>query len=129
MCLRARFLIVGVILAACSTAPPAAPAAAFSHAAARTSAAFDADAATLVQLTAPGAGLSPALRAAGGRLVVPEMNVWRIPSGHRAAVAQLRAERVLAHAERDQAFVPFTHLSAGDPLIPSEWWIAHVGED
>ena len=85
--------------------------------------------ATLVQLTIPGAALSPALRAAHGRLVAPDANVWRLPARSAGAVRELRAEGVLAHAEREQKFVTFTHLSAGDPLIPNEWWISHIGED
>jgi hypothetical protein len=128
MSLRARFPIGGVILAACTLASPAA-ATGFSHATPRASAAPGGKQATLVQLTTPGAAMSPALRAAQARLVVAEQNIWRLPPGRAAAIDALRAEHVVAHAERDQTFVTFTHLSAGDPLIPNEWWISHVGED
>ena len=83
-----------------------------------------------MQLSEPGAALSPALRAAHARLVSPALNVWRLPArAARTALPALRAEGVLAHAEPDQRIVPFTHLSAGDPLIPSEWWIGDVGFD
>ncbi len=44
-------------------------------------------------------------------------------------VAALRAEDVLARTEPDRRIVSFTHLSSGDPLLPSEWWIHDVGDD
>ncbi len=85
---------------------------------------------TLVQLAGSGDALSPALRAAGARLVTPGLDVWRLPAGKaRTALPALRAEGVLVHAEPDQKLVEFTHLSQGDPLIPSEWWIHDVGFD
>jgi subtilase family protein len=128
MGLSARFLIVGVILAACS-ASPAAGAGTLSHASPRAAAAPDAHTATLVQLTTPGAALSPALRAAKARLVSSGLNVWRLPAGRTHVLAALRAEGVLARAEPDRRIVPFSHLNAGDPLIPNEWWIGNVGQD
>jgi len=36
---------------------------------------------------------------------------------------------VLARAEPDRRIVSFTHLSSGDTLLPSEWWIHDVGDD
>lgn len=84
----------------------------------------------LVQLSIPGGGLSPALRASRARLVSPALNVWRIPAARAGpAVAALRSERILADAEPDRRFVTFGHLDQGDPLIPSEWWIHDVGDD
>ncbi len=86
--------------------------------------------ATLVQLSSPGDALSPALRAAGGRLVASDLDVWRLPGRTAAkALPALRAEGVLVHAEPDRKLVSFTHLSQGDPLIPNEWWIHDVGYD
>jgi hypothetical protein len=122
--LKARFSTVAAILAAFACAP-AAGAASFRHAAPHADAAVGTRAA-LVQLTTPGAALSPALRAAHAKLVSPALGVWRIPS---AAVPALRAEGIVAHAEADRRFVPFTHLASGDPLIPNEWWIHDVGDD
>ena len=63
-------------------------------------------------------------------MVAPELNVWRIRASAAArAVPALRAEGVLARVEPDRRLVPFGHLSAGDPLVPSEWWIADVRDD
>jgi subtilisin family serine protease len=127
--LRGRSTI-GVILAALVTAPLAG-ATGFSHPAAPRAPRLEAGTATLVQLSDPGGGLSPALRAAGARLVSPSLNVWRVPAAHAGrAVAALRAERILARAEPDQRFVPFGRLTtSSDPLVPSEWWIHDVAAD
>jgi hypothetical protein len=120
------FVRIGVIVITLVAAPSAA---AFAHAAAP-QAARPGRGATLVQLSAPGDALSPALRAAGARLVSSDLDVWRVPAATSAgAVRELRAEGVLADAEPDQRIVDFTHLSQGDPLIPQEWWIHDVGFD
>jgi hypothetical protein len=126
--LNARFSVIGVILAVFVLAPGAA-AAAFAHTRAP-AATPAAGRAALVQLTDAGAALSPALRAAHARLVATGLDVWRIPASAAArTVPALRAEGVLARAEPDRRFISFTHLSAGDPLIPNEWWIHDVGDD
>ena len=83
----------------------------------------------LAQLSVPGGGLSPALRAARARLVSPALNIWRIAAPASGVISALRAEGVLAGAEPDRRLVPFTHLNSGDPLLPSEWWIRDVGDD
>lgn len=84
----------------------------------------------LVQLSVPGGGLSPELRAAHARLVSPALNVWRVAAPHaRRVVEALRAERLLARVEADRRLVSFGHLSSGDPLLPNEWWIHEVGDD
>jgi len=110
---------------------PLAAGAGFSHPAARTTPALQAGTATLVQLSIPGGGLSPALRAARARLVAPSLNVWRVPAAHAGrTVAALRAEHILARAEPDRRFVPFGPLAASsDPLVPEEWWIHDIGDD
>ena len=128
--LKGRFLTIGVILAALAIAPVAA-AMGFAHPAARTATPPHPGAAVLVQLSDPGGGLSPELRAANARLVSPALNVWRV-AGARAAgvVAALRAEHLLARVEPDRRLVSFAHRStSADPLVPSEWWIHDVGVD
>ena len=84
----------------------------------------------LVQLSDPGGGLSPELRAAAARLVSPALNVWRV-AGARAPsiVMALRRESLLARVEPDRRLIPFTQLSSSDPLVPNEWWIHDVGDD
>jgi hypothetical protein len=127
--LNGRRLTIGVIVAALAPAP-AASAVGFAHASARVAPALSRDAPTLVQLTTPGAALSPELRSSSARLVSAPLNVWRVPAGRGSSVAAaLRAEHALARAEPDRHIVTFSHLSAGDPLIPNEWWIHDVGED
>jgi Subtilase family len=123
-------LTIGVILAALTVAPVAA-ARGFDHAAAPTAAApMRAGAPVLVQLSDPGGGLSPELRAAGARLVSPGLNVWRVPGAHaRSVVVALRSESLLARVEPDRRLIPFAHLSSSDPLVPNEWWIHDIGDD
>jgi hypothetical protein len=121
-----RFSVIGVIVTALAVTPHLA-AAGFSHASSRT-VATEPGRATLVQLTSPGAALSPALRAAHARLVAPDLGIWRLPAGAASrALPALRAEGVVGHAEPDRRIVPFSHLNAGDPLILNEWWIGDVG--
>jgi hypothetical protein len=109
---------------------PAATAAGFAHPALRIGAPVRPGVPLLVQLSDPGGGLSPELRAAGARLVSPGLNVWRVPGAHASrVVAALRSESLLAHVEPDRRMVPFTHLSSSDPLVPNEWWIHDVGDD
>jgi hypothetical protein len=127
--LNGRLLTIGVILAAL-TMPPVAAAARFAHPAPRTATPARAGSALLVQLSIPGGGLSPQLRAAHARLVSPALNVWRVSGAEaRTVVAALRSEGLLARAEPDRRLVPFTHLGSGDPLLPNEWWIHDVGDD
>jgi subtilisin family serine protease len=126
--LRGR-LATGVILAALAVAPVGA-AAGFEHPVGRAAPAPQAATATLVQLSIAGGGLSPALRVASARLVSPSLNVWRVPAGNaERTVAALRGEGILSRAEPDRRFVPFGRLVSTDPLVPTEWWIHHVGDD
>jgi len=126
--LKGRLLTIGVILAALAIAPSAA-AAGFAHPQGRTVAPARGSA-VLVQLTSAGGALSPELRAANARPVSLALDVWRVPAAHaRRVVVALRHERLLQRAEPDRKLVPFTHLSAGDPLLPNEWWIHDIGDD
>jgi hypothetical protein len=128
--LNGRILTIGVIFAALAIAPAAA-ATGFAHPAARIAKLPTRPGApVLVQLSDPGGGLSPELRAADARLVSPGLNVWRVAGAHaQSVVAALRAESLLARVEPDRRLIPFTHLSSGDPLVPNEWWIHDVGDD
>jgi hypothetical protein len=122
-------LTIGVILAAFAIAPVAG-ARGFAHAAALIGVAPRPDTPVLVQLSDPGGGLSPELRAGGARLVSPGLNVWRVPGAHAATVvAALRRESLLARVEPDRRLIPFARLSSSDPLVPNEWWIHDVGDD
>jgi Subtilase family len=128
--LKGSLPAIGVILAALAIAPVAA-ATGFAHAAAPvTTAPTGAGAPVLVQLSDPGGGLSPELRAAGARLVSPGLNAWRVPGAHaRSVVSALRAESLLTRVEPDRRLIPFSRLSSSDPLVPNEWWIHDIGDD
>ena len=74
----------------------------------------------------PGAGLGRA----GGVLVAPGLNVWRLPGRVAARVVpHLRRSGRLVAAEPDRVADPATHISRGDPLLPDEWWFGAVGAD
>ncbi|HKA26913.1 MAG TPA: S8 family serine peptidase [Gaiellaceae bacterium] len=127
--MKGSFLAIGVILAAFAVAPVAA-ATSFAHPGASATAPTRPGTPALVQLSDPGGGLSPELRAAGGRLVSPGLNVWRVPGRHAGSVvAALRREGLLTRAEPDRRMIPFGHLSSSDPLVPNEWWIHDIGDD
>jgi Subtilase family len=65
-----------------------------------------------------------AVRRAGGRRVAYSLPIWRLES--RAA---LRLAPLAELVEPDRFAGPTTHLTTGDPLRPSQWWIGHVGAD
>ncbi len=76
------------------------------------------------------------LRRHGGLLAVPELNVWRLPTGtaqeltpqleRTGALSVIEPERKLAFFGR---LDPPSDLLQGDPLIPQEWWIPAIGAD
>ena len=124
-----RSAAIAAVAAFAVSASPAA-AATFEHAGRYTPTRAAATPYTLIQLTQPGAALSPDLRGAGARLVAPGLDVWRVRSSRAGAVARaLARDGSLGAVEPDQRLVEFNHLSAGDPLIPSEWWIPAIGAD
>jgi subtilisin family serine protease len=128
--LKGRFIATGVILAAITTAPVAAGAGFVHRSALKSTPTVHAGTPVLVQLTDPGGGMSPELRAAGARLVSPDLNVWRVRGSHSGVVRALRAEGLLARAEPDRRLIPFGQPAvSSDPLVPSEWWIHDVGDD
>jgi subtilase family protein len=128
--LNGRLCIIGVIVAALGIAPVAG-ATGFAHAAPPVGPPPRPGTAVLVQLSDPGGGLSPELRAAGSRLVSAGLNVWRVPGAHAAGVvAALRSERLLTRVEADRRLIPFARRdSSSDPLVPNEWWIHDIGDD
>jgi hypothetical protein len=86
---------------------------------------------SLVQV-APTRAAVAAVRAKGGTLVAPQLNVWRLRSGAAQALApslaRVGALRVV-EPERSLSFSDGGHLGQGDPLIPQEWWIHATGTD
>ena len=62
------------------------------------------------------------LRRAGGVRIARSLPVWRLPS--RSA---LRMTRLVDVIEPDRFIPTATHFASGDPLVPTQWWIAPIG--
>ena len=62
------------------------------------------------------------LRRAGGVRIARSLPIWRLPSRSALRVAPL-ADLV----EPDRFIPTATHFGSGDPLVPSQWWIAPIG--
>lgn len=92
---------------------------------------------TLVELDrVKGPALAGRLRRAGGELISPSLELWRLPStrARRLLPRLLRAGAVRSvtpdrplDANLWSGLGLFTHLT--DPLVPTEWWISHIGAD
>jgi serine protease len=78
----------------------------------------------------PGAGAEVALALAGGEPVSRRFGVWRLrtPAAERLLPA-LRSAGLVRAAEPDRPVRAFSHVTSGDPLVPSEWWIPMIGAD
>ena len=62
------------------------------------------------------------LRRAGAVRIARSLPVWRLSS--RSA---LRVTRLVDVIEPDRFISTLTHFSSGDPLVPTQWWIAPIG--
>lgn len=62
------------------------------------------------------------LRRAGGVRIARSLPAWRLTS--RSA---LRIARLVDVIEPDRFIPTATHFSSGDPLVPTQWWIAPIG--
>jgi len=85
----------------------------------------------LVELDrARGALAVPALRLSGASLVSRRLGIWSLPTrkAQRILPGLLRAGLVRA-IEPDRHYRRLGHLTAGDPLLPTQWWIAPIGAD
>jgi subtilisin family serine protease len=71
-----------------------------------------------------------ALALAGGKPVSRRFGVWRVrtPAAQRILPA-LRAAGLIRAAEPDRPVRIFSHITSGDPLVPSQWWIQMIGAD
>ncbi len=91
-----------------------------------------ADSDVLVRLRAgsPAASAS-ALSDAGGTLVAPELDLWRLPSRSAATTLRpLRAAGVVVFAEPDATYrAAVSSVSADDPYVAQEWWRSAIGAD
>jgi hypothetical protein len=87
---------------------------------------------TLVQLTGGGAFMGePLLRAAGAEEISPSLSMWRVrTSAARRLLPALRRAGIVAHVQPERPLVrAAANVSAVDPLVPSQWWLANVGAD
>lgn len=78
----------------------------------------------------PGAGGEVALALAGGKPVSRRFGVWRLrtPAARRILPA-LRATGLVRAAEPDRPVRVLSHITSGDPLLPTQWWVQMVGAD
>ena len=84
---------------------------------------------SLVQVARTRAAIA-AVRAQGGTLVSPQLNVWSLRSGAaQVLAARLAREGELVAAEPNRTLRRQGRLDAGDPLLPQEWWLHAVGAD
>lgn len=83
----------------------------------------------LVEVTG-GRRAEVALALAGGEPVSRRFGVWRLrtPAAERILPA-LRAAGLVRAAEPDRPARVSSHVTSGDPLVPSEWWIPMIGAD
>ena len=90
---------------------------------------------TLVELDrVRGGQAAPALRRAGGNLISPALELWRLPSSTaQRLLPGLRRQGLVRSVTPDVPIGPDPRGASGflgqftDPLSPTEWWIAHIG--
>ena len=84
---------------------------------------------SLVQVERTGA-TTALMRARGGSLVVPGLNVWRLPTGTAQSLVPVLQQRgVLRVIEPQRKLSFFATKSDPDPLVAQEWWLHAVGAD
>jgi hypothetical protein len=83
-----------------------------------------------VVAVSPGGRAEVTLALAGGRPVSRRFGIWRLrtPAAQRVLPALRRAGLVRA-SEPDSPVRSLSHMTSGDPLVPSEWWIQMIGAD
>ncbi len=90
---------------------------------------------TLVELDHAGnGGAEFALSQAGGRLIAPEIALWRVSSSAAVRLLPgLRAQGVVRSVTPDVPLRPSPWSALASPLatphFADEWWISHVGAD
>lgn len=68
------------------------------------------------------------LRAAGAVEISRRLGIWRLPAATaRALVPELATAGMLREFQPDRPLTASDHLTAGDPLLPQEWWLERVG--
>lgn len=68
------------------------------------------------------------LRRNGAVLISGRLAIWRLSSeAARRLLPQLVRDGLVRAAGPDRPLQPLGHISAGDPLIPDQWWLSAVG--
>ena len=77
------------------------------------------------------AASSSVLVRAGGRLVAPELDLWRLPARSAAAALRpLQAAGAVAFSEPEATYTAaVSSVSADDPYAAQEWWRSAIGAD
>jgi len=72
----------------------------------------------------------PALRLSGGRLVSRRLWIWRLTAARaRRILPGLVRAGLVRGVEPDRRYRTLDHLTAGDPLLPGQWWITAIRAD
>ena len=71
------------------------------------------------------------MRRSGAELLASQLMLWRVPRETAASLLPLlRLAGALRAVEPDRLLrAPETHITSGDPLVPSQYWLAAVGAD
>ena len=90
---------------------------------------------TIVELDrVRGPAAASTLRLAGGKLLVPELQLWRLPtSSALQLLPRLMRSGLVRSVTPDEPLGPdlwsLFAPSFADPLAGDEWWISHIGRD
>ena len=68
------------------------------------------------------------LRAAGAVELSRPLGIWRVPAARaRALVPELATAGLLREFQPDRVLAATDHLTAGDPLLETQWWLERIG--
>ena len=84
----------------------------------------------LVAVERPQAGAEVALALAGGKEISRRFGIWRLatPAAKRILPA-LRRAGLVRGVEPDRRVRRLSHITSGDPLLPTQWGVPVVGAD
>ena len=84
----------------------------------------------VVDLEAPRSAAEVTLALAGGKPIARRFGAWRLPTPAARRVLPVLRQAGFIHAvEPDLPVQFFHHTTSGDPLLPSQWWLAAIGAD
>jgi len=84
----------------------------------------------VVQLDRGAERAEVSLALAGGKVLSRRLGVWRLRTpAARRILPPLRHAGLVRAAEPDRLVWTFNHITSGDPLLPTQWWVPVVGAD